>query len=102
MIQNTMLPLNNVTPLKSITPVQKGDTPAEITNSFSQFLADALQQVDAQERQVHTLNDKFIVGEASVDQVMVASERSILGLQLTTQVRNKMVEAYQEIMRMQV
>jgi len=34
--------------------------------------------------------------------VMIASEQALLSLQLTTQVRNKVVEAYQEIMRTQL
>ena len=35
-------------------------------------------------------------------QVMIAAEQAGLALQLTVQVRNKIIEAYQEISRMQV
>jgi len=34
--------------------------------------------------------------------MMIASEQALLSLQLTTQVRNKVIEAYQEIMRTQI
>ncbi len=45
----------------------------------------------------------FALGQApSVHDTMIAMEKADLSLRLTTKVRNKVVEAYQEIMRMQV
>jgi flagellar hook-basal body complex protein FliE len=48
------------------------------------------------------MSDKFILGQVNVDQLMIASEQATLSLQLTTQIRNKVIEAYQEIMRTQI
>ncbi|MUT66349.1 flagellar hook-basal body complex protein FliE [Paenibacillus sp. NEAU-GSW1] len=80
----------------------KQATPAELTQSFGQYLQQAIDGVSAQEKNVHTMNDKFLIGEVDVSQVLIASEQAQLSLQLTAQVRNKVIEAYQEIMRMQV
>lgn len=105
MIQNTMIPLSMTSPATlpaAISPATKAETPAEVTKAFNHFLANALQQVDAQEKQVHDMGDKFILGEVDVDQLQIASERALLSLQLTTQIRNKVIEAYQDIMRMQM
>ncbi|MFC4775399.1 flagellar hook-basal body complex protein FliE [Paenibacillus sp. GCM10023252] len=77
-------------------------TPAQLTQSFGDYLEQAINGVSAQEQNVHKMNDKFIIGEVDVSAVMIASEQAQLSLQLTSQIRNKMVEAYQEIMRMQV
>lgn len=77
-------------------------TPAQLTQSFGQFLQTAIDNVSNQEQNVHKLNDKYIMGQADVSKVLIASEQSQLSLQLTSQVRNKVVEAYQEIMRMQI
>ncbi|MEK3882133.1 flagellar hook-basal body complex protein FliE [Paenibacillus sp. PL2-23] len=77
-------------------------TPAELTQSFGQYLQTALDSVSAQERNVHKLNDQYLVGKVDVTQVLLASEQAQLSLQFTSQVRNKVVEAYQEIMRMQI
>ncbi|GAA0395642.1 flagellar hook-basal body complex protein FliE [Paenibacillus motobuensis] len=97
---------NTVKPLAGIeqysTAEAKGKTPAEAMKSFGSFLSDALDKVAAQEQNVQNVNDKFLVGEVSADQVMIASEQALLSLQLTTQVRNKVIEAYQEIMRTQI
>lgn len=104
MIQNTMLPIHMAQPVTSSTATAelKQNSPAEVTKSFGTFFADALQQLEGQEQQVQTMNDKFILGEVDVDQLMIASERALLGMQLTTQVRNKVIEAYQDVMRMQL
>lgn len=76
---------------------------AEFTESFGTALQKALQSVDAQEKQVRTLNDQFVTGQISdVHNLIIASEKAQLGLQLTVQVRNKVIEAYQEIMRTQL
>ncbi|CAM4313718.1 flagellar hook-basal body complex protein FliE [Paenibacillus macerans] len=77
-------------------------TPAESIKSFSSYLSDALDGVAAQETNAQTVNDQFMLGNASADQMMIASEQALLSLQLTTQVRNKVIEAYQEIMRTQI
>ncbi len=77
-------------------------TPSEVTKSFGDFLQQAIESVAAQEQVAHTTTAQFMVGEADVSQVMIASEQAQLSLQLTTQIRNRVVEAYQEIMRMQL
>lgn len=98
------LQLNQVLPTsKTLETLQsQKTTPAEFTESFSSYLETALNSVAEQEKNVHKMNDKFLIGEVDVSQVLIASEQAQLSLQLTSQVRNKMVEAYQEIMRMQV
>ncbi|CAM3942874.1 flagellar hook-basal body complex protein FliE [Paenibacillus alkaliterrae] len=77
-------------------------TPAEMTQSFGQMLETAINNVSVQEQNVHKMNDKYLLGQVDVTKVLIASEQAQLSLQLTSQVRNKVVEAYQEIMRMQV
>lgn len=77
-------------------------SPNELTEQFSGFLKDALNQVNTQEQEVQQLNESFLIGEADVHQVAIASQKAAIGLQLTSQIRNKVIEAYQEIMRMQV
>jgi len=47
--------------------------------------------------------ESFSVGETdSVHRVIVDMEEALLNLKFATQVRNKVIDAYQEIMRMQV
>ena len=88
-------------PIQTNTP-GISSTPADLTKTFGDFLQNALDGVSAQEQNVHTMNDQYLLGNVDVSQVMIASEQAELGLQLTSQIRNKVIEAYQEIMRMQL
>lgn len=85
--------------LKSGLPAGPGP---EIAN-FQQALSGALQQTNQYALQADTMVKKLAAGEVTdLHQVMIAVEKAGLSLQMTMQVRNKMVEAYQEIMRMQI
>lgn len=77
-------------------------TPSEAVQDFGSYLKDAIEGVAAQEQNVQSLNNQFMLGQVNIDQVMVGSEQALLSLQLTSQVRNKVIEAYQEIMRTQM
>ncbi|WP_438446942.1 flagellar hook-basal body complex protein FliE [Gorillibacterium sp. sgz5001074] len=95
----------SVSALKILQPADKGKETgaAQVGQSFGDLLNQTLNQLSTQEKVVGELNGAFIRGE-SVDthQLMIQSEKMSLGLQLTVQVRNKAIEAYQEIMRMQM
>ncbi|RCW50114.1 flagellar hook-basal body complex protein FliE [Paenibacillus prosopidis] len=101
MIQPMSLSQIGTSKLIESKPIQQA-TPAELTQSFGHYLQTAIDNVSAQEQNVHKLNDKYLVGQVDVTKVLIASEQAQLSLQLTSQVRNKVVEAYQEIMRMQI
>ncbi|GIO41810.1 flagellar hook-basal body complex protein FliE [Paenibacillus apis] len=94
--------LNSVSPVGSTSGKTVSQTPAESMRNFGAYLSDALDSVAAQEKNVQVMNNKFLLGQVSADEVMIASEQAMLSLQLTTQVRNKVIEAYQEIMRTQI
>ncbi|ANS73997.1 flagellar hook-basal body protein FliE [Paenibacillus yonginensis] len=102
MIQNISIPAVQQLELIKPQPVTDTPTPAESLNSFGSYLKNAIDGVAAQEQNVQTLNNQFMAGKVNVDQVMIGSEQALLSLQLTTQVRNKVIEAYQEIMRTQM
>lgn len=99
MIQNTSAIQPNLGVLETI---NQKKTPAEVTNSFGTYLQQALQDINTQEQQVKTMETQFMLGKVDVDQLMIASESALLNVQLTTNIRNKVVEAYQEVMRMQM
>lgn len=97
--------VNSVSPIAGLGTnllTERKTTPAEATESFAGFLKQALDGVAAQEQEVHRVNDLFIIGEANVNDVVIAGAKAELSLTLTAQVRNKVIEAYQEIMRMQI
>lgn len=75
----------------------------DIGEQFHSLLNDAITKMDGQKKEVEQLESMFAAGELpDVHRLLIAAEKSSLNLQLTVQVRNKVIEAYQEIMRTQI
>lgn len=71
--------------------------------SFGEFLNSAIQQVNSMQLESEKLNEALALGKTdNIHQVMIASEKADMALQFTMQVRNKVMDAYQEIMRMPI
>jgi len=71
--------------------------------SFADYLNSALQDVNKLQLESERLNEAFAAGRTdNIHQVVIAAEKAEIALQFTMQVRNKLLEAYQEIMRMPV
>lgn len=71
--------------------------------SFGDLVRDALEQLNRLQVEANQAAIDLVAGEpVDLHDVMIAIEKANLGFQLALQVRNKLVEAYQEIMRMQV
>ena len=98
------LPINPITS-PVVTPAAAAVKPqaANPFGSFASVLSEAVNNVN----QVHqTANDsveRFLTGEnEEVHDMVMATQRDELTFQLFLQVRNKVVDAYQEVMRMQM
>ena len=71
--------------------------------SFGEYLQGELQNVNDLQHESDRMSAALAAGQVDdISQVIVAAEKADIALQLTLAVRNKAVEAYQEIMRMQV
>lgn len=80
--------------------------PAESANGvdFSGLLKNAVERVNETQQKAGDLAAAFSAGttQADLSEVMVALQKANISFQTMTQVRNKLVAAYQEIMNMQV
>uniref|UniRef100_A0A7C2EKC5 Flagellar hook-basal body complex protein FliE n=1 Tax=Ammonifex degensii TaxID=42838 RepID=A0A7C2EKC5_9THEO len=71
--------------------------------SFGEVLSRAIKEVNAAQVRADEAIKAFLSGETKdLHQVVLATEEAKLMLELAVQVRNKVVEAYQEISRMQI
>ena len=70
--------------------------------SFSNMLEDAIKQVNNLEADSKTEMNKFLNQDADLHSVMMALEKADISFQVMMQVRNKIVSAYQEIMKTQI
>lgn len=73
-------------------------------NDFSKLLSESLANVSDTQHDAAALKQAFEMGEKGVElpEVMVALQKANISFQAMTQVRNKLLSAYQEIMNMQV
>ncbi|HEV7731439.1 MAG TPA: flagellar hook-basal body complex protein FliE [Candidatus Binatia bacterium] len=80
-----------------------GTPPAAGGPSFGDVLKDSLASVnDLQHQADRAITDLATGGPTSLHDTMLALEKADLSFRLMMQVRNKIVEAYQEVVRMQV
>ena len=70
--------------------------------SFAENLAESLDKVNNLQKEADKAIEDFATGETNIHETMIAVNKADLAFRLTMQVRNKIVEAYQEVMRMQV
>ncbi|WP_419962560.1 flagellar hook-basal body complex protein FliE [Psychrobacillus sp. BM2] len=78
-------------------------SPAEAQADFGDFLKTAIQSVNENQKASDVATEKLINGgDIELHDVMIASQKASITLNATLEIRNKVVEAYQEIMRMQV
>lgn len=81
-----------------ITPSVEGGN-----KNFGEFLTQALGEVNKLQNDSAQASLDLAAGKLQdVSQVTIATEKATIAMQLTMQVRNKMIDAYQEVMRMQV
>jgi flagellar hook-basal body complex protein FliE len=74
----------------------KGDT-------FSDMLKHSVDQVNQDQVQANTAIHELVAGRSkNIHETMLAVERADTSLKLMMQVRNKVLDAYREIMKMQV
>lgn len=71
---------------------------------FATLIRDAIDGVNGLQRTSNDLKTRFEAGDPSVEltQVMIADQKAGLAFTAVTQVRNKLISAYQEIMSMPV
>ena len=70
--------------------------------AFADALGQALGQVDALQQAADVQSEAVANGGGNLHEVALALEKADVGMRVAAKVRNKLVEAYQEIMRMPV
>lgn len=94
---------DEVAPLAPLAPFAQSDQMAPTGVGFAQRVGEGLQALNTQLLSTQSDLQALALGEAtSLHQVMVHLEESRISLQLLLQVRNRVLEAYQDVMKMQV
>ena len=97
----------NIQSINSITSVNSGQqitgTAKAGNDGFGSLVTDAVESIDASQKEADQEIAKAVTGESpDIHKTIIALQTADLKFQLGMQVRNKLVGAYEEIMRMQV
>jgi flagellar hook-basal body complex protein FliE len=83
-------------------PAAKAPATAADGKSFGESLMSLVASVEQTGAEANSAVSNMLDKSGDVHDAMIALQRAEMSLQLTVQVRNKLVSAYQEIMRMPV
>jgi flagellar hook-basal body complex protein FliE len=101
------MPILPVAPIGTIGSLEGGvvgkTRPSAALDSFGQILGDAITSLNQKDANANNAIVRLAAGEdIELHQVMMAMQEADISMQMALQVRNKIVDAYQEVMRMQV
>ncbi len=102
--------LNQIGTIGSLAPsrslfetVEKQDSVNDATAAFSDYLNQAMNNTNSLLLDADKQADDFAVGKTdNIHQVQIAAQKADIALQFTMQIRSKILDAYSEIMRMQI
>lgn len=104
---NTINQVSLMDQMKEMAAVVNNGPENKINNEkgvFTEIFSNAINSVNDLQKSSANLKTKYELGDPNVNltQVMIASQKSEISFQALLQVRNKLLMAYQEIMRMQI
>ncbi|MBL8211677.1 MAG: flagellar hook-basal body complex protein FliE [Bryobacterales bacterium] len=96
-------PIKPIGPAPSVDSIQLSPAAKKASNPFSDMFQNAVDRVELSQQQSEEKTNRLLRGEdQDLHEVILAGQRADLEFQYFLQTRNKVVQAYQEIMRMQL
>lgn len=88
---------NSATDVSAVAKPQRG-------GEFQALLSQAVDQVNAVQKESGQLAESFQMGDPNVtlSQVVIASEKAGIAFEAMTEVRNRLVNAYEDVMNMPI
>lgn len=95
-------PISNITPISMpdlVAPARSTDQ----TGEFQKILTGSIDKLESLNNDASNAVQKFLTGEnEELHTAVLATQKASLAFELGLQVRNKVVDAYQEVMKMQI
>ncbi|MEX1213287.1 MAG: flagellar hook-basal body complex protein FliE [Balneolaceae bacterium] len=86
-----------------LSPTEAPQATGDQDESFSDMLSGAIRSVDETMKESDQATADFVAGKTeNVHDVMIAMQRSQVSFQMMVEIRNKVLDAYHEISRMQI
>jgi flagellar hook-basal body complex protein FliE len=94
--------ITELAPVNPVAPIGAGSK-TDKAGSFQNMLQSAIERVESSRTAANDAVEKFVSGQdQDLHTTILATQRASLDFDFLLQVRNKVVQSYQEIMRMQL
>lgn len=101
MIQNN-LPIQQLSSLSELSSATQKSEQGE-GSAFNDLLTNAISELDASLKSSEEQMTAFVAGETdNLHQVMISMQEAHINFQMVTEIRNKAVEVFQDLSRMQI
>ena len=98
-----IVPISSPAALGGIAAAGRPGTSAPASDAFGTILSNAIGNVEGLQENSQQAIGKLLSGEGGeLHEVALAAQKAQLSFEMFVQVRNKVVSAYQEVMRMQL
>lgn len=95
--------INPISNVQNPTVVANKNTNNVGKNSFDDIFQKSLSEINSNLNVSESQMDNILIGsDEDFNSYLINSQKTEISLQLTMQIRNKVIDAYKEIMRMQV
>jgi len=100
--------MNDITIQNSVqlpvgTAISRNSEPSSDSDSFGKMLTDSIQQVNRLQVEADSnINDLATGKQTDIHRTMIAMEKASVSFELLMQIRNKVISAYDKIMRMPI
>jgi flagellar hook-basal body complex protein FliE len=101
----TMRSISGISPEQAAGAIDRASakpSPAPSGGGFAETLGSAIQKVDELQMDADAQAEKVALGGGNLHEMSLALEKADVSMRLAMKVRNKLIDAYQEIMRMNV
>lgn len=99
----SILPMLDIAPVRPAAPPIQAGAPTQAPGAFGDVLSKLVSEVDSTRQAAAAETRKVLLGQSdSLHGAMLALQESSIALSMMVEVRNKLVESYQELMRMPV
>lgn len=99
----SLSPINSVVDVSRFSGMDSGTSHVGSPNNFFQLINEKLESVDSSIKKSDGLVASYMKGEdIPVHEIMVALGKAKTEIQLAVEIRNKLLESYQEITRIQL
>ena len=96
------IPISQITPIALPEPIVPASTVSQ-PGAFQKVLEGTINSLESLNKTATDSAQKFLTGQnEELHSTILATQRASLAFELGLQVRNKIVDAYQEVMRMQL